>query len=148
MNYEYRNQVRFRDTDGYGIVHHSNYFCYFEEARMAFSRKILGFSGDMLNGRALKFPVIEATCKYRQAVQYNFEETLIQLEFSIINNCKVRFIYKMKSASGKVIATGETIHAMVDDQEQLLLSVPKWIMERIEAYERGEIGEKMFSTFK
>ena len=33
ISYTYRIKIRFRDMDSYGIVHHSNYFSYFEEAR-------------------------------------------------------------------------------------------------------------------
>ena len=123
--------IRFRDTDSYGIVHHSNFFCYFEEARYDFSKKILNFQEDMMDGRCVKFPVIEAYCNYRHAVKYTGEDLYVEVLFRVVNDSKIEFRYKLTNDSGlKVYAKGNTVHAFVDN-EKLCLVIPEWFKNRI-----------------
>lgn len=132
IEYTCEFSVRFRDTDAYGVVHHSNYFCYFEEARYDFARKILKFNDEDLFAVNFKFPVLEAECRYRKAVTYEKNNFNVVLKFRTISNCKLEFLYELKCPGGKKIyASGRTVHAIVDENNKLCITIPQMLLEKI-----------------
>ncbi|MGG7178790.1 acyl-CoA thioesterase [Clostridium paraputrificum] len=132
LKYRYKVSVRFRDTDAYGIVHHSNFFCYFEEARYDFSKYVLKFQEDMIDGKRIKFPVLEAYCNYRHAVKYMGEELYVDVSFRTVNDSKIEFKYTLISEDNKkVYATGRTVHAFVDENDKLCLTIPTWFRDKL-----------------
>ena len=138
IEYNYEFCVRFRDTDAYGIVHHSNYYCYFEEARYEFSKKVLKiFENQVLN--KLKFPVISSECIYKNALGYDLGKCQVKLKFRIIDSIKIEFLYEIiKKGSNKVYAKGRTVHAVINEDDKLCLTLPPClqnIMEGIVKYE-------------
>lgn len=139
--YDYQVKLRFRDMDSYGIVHHSNHFSYFEEARCNFAKDCLDFTDGMIQGETIQFPVLEATCKYRKAITYGLNQMTIHLKFQLLDNCKLQFDYSIVDDSNTVYAKARTIHALVVDGK-LCLSYPDWIWEKVEAYEARQIIAK------
>ena len=61
---EYIHKVQYYETDKMGIVHHSNYIRWMEEARVAFLERI-GWSFARLEESGLVSPVTEVSCKYK-----------------------------------------------------------------------------------
>lgn len=142
MKYRYEVNVRFRDTDAYGIVHHSNFFCYFEEARYAFSKNILKFDKDMMDGESAKFPVLEAHCNYRHAVKYSGEQLYVDVKFRVVHESKIEFEYVLINENNKrVYATGKTVHAFIEDDNKLCLVIPDWFKKRIEGIDEFMEGD-------
>jgi len=130
LTYNKEVSLRFRDMDSYGIIHHSNYFSYFEEARCNFAKECLNLTNDMLSGKSIKFPVIQASCEYRNAITYAMNTINIELKFRLLENCKIEFLYTITDNRGKVCAKGMTIHALVID-DKLCLAYPEWLEERV-----------------
>ena len=58
-------RVRFAETDAMGVVHHSSYLLYLEEARVAWLRAT-GHGYPELRAAGVDFAVIEAFVQYRQ----------------------------------------------------------------------------------
>lgn len=131
LKYKYEVGLRFRDMDSYGIVHHSNYFSYFEEARCSFAKDCLRFTSEMLEGTTTKFPVLEASCKYRNAITYALEKLIIEIKFHLVEGCKIEFLYTIKDRKRKVYAKGKTVHAIVVNGK-LCIAFPQWLAERVE----------------
>ena len=131
MEFVYPFKVRFSDTDAYGVVHHSKYYCYFEEARYEFTKQCLNLFSGYPEGNNLKFPVISSCCEYRHALDYTLDEMCIHLRFRILNGCKIEFTYEVKKAGkSTVYAKGRTVHAILENG-RLCLSVPEWIDEQV-----------------
>lgn len=131
LEFVYPFKVRFSDTDAYGIVHHSRYYCYFEEARYEFTKQCLNLFSGYPEGNSLKFPVISSSCGYRRSLEYTLEEMYIRLRFRILDGCKVEFTYEVKKEGKSIIyAKGRTVHAILEN-EKLCLTVPEWIKEKI-----------------
>ena len=63
-------RVRFVETDAMGIVHHSNYLAYFEEARV-FYLAHLGHPFTSWRAAGLESPVLESFVQYRQPCQFD-----------------------------------------------------------------------------
>ena len=89
LEYDYYFEPRFRDTDAYMVIHHSNYFCYFEEARYHFSEDILCFPTEIMDPENVKFPVLKAECTYRIGIKYDFKKYCVHLKFRILDQVKV-----------------------------------------------------------
>ena len=68
--FAHRIRVRFVETDAMGIVHHSNYLHYFEEARVAYLRHI-GHPFTEWRDAGLESPVLESFVQYRQPVHFD-----------------------------------------------------------------------------
>jgi acyl-CoA thioester hydrolase len=141
ISYTYRIKIRFKDMDSYGIVHHSNYFSYFEEARCHFAADFLDIPYDMIDGQKAKFPVIEAYCKYINSVNYKQDELVVKVLFRIIASCKLEFLYTLEDDCGNIYVKGKTIHAFMDEKDKLCLRIPEWFEDKV-----ASIKEQMESN--
>ena len=128
---KYKIKIRFGDTDAYGIVHHRNYYQYFEEARFLFSRDIFGFEGDT----DIKFPLIESYCKYRNPIKFSLANYIVEIRCENIMHSKLEFEYTlMDELCKKVYAYGKTVHVYIDEHNKFCLELPEWLIKRIEEY--------------
>lgn len=130
-DYELPVTIRFSDMDSYGIVHHGCYFSYFEEARCAFASEILGLAYDMIDGRQIQFPVLEASCTYRHSISYEHREMLVKLDFYVENDCKLLFQYQLLNDEHKICAKAKTIHGIVEDGK-ICISIPEFFQNKLD----------------
>ena len=70
--FTHRIRVRFAETDAMGIVHHSRYLPYLEEARVAYLRAI-GHPYTEWRDAGLDSAVLEAYVRYRQPLRFDDE---------------------------------------------------------------------------
>lgn len=68
--YRHRLRVRFSETDAMGIVHHSRYLPYLEEARVEFLRHI-GHPYHEIRDTGIDMAVLEAHVRYRQPLVFD-----------------------------------------------------------------------------
>ena len=68
-------KVRFYELDPYDHVNHTNYFGYFETARIEYLSEI-GWGLDVLKGRGLQFVVVEIQARFLSAATYGQELTI------------------------------------------------------------------------
>lgn len=129
--YNYFFCPRFRDTDAYGVVHHSNYLCYFEEARYMYSRDVLGFQNNILDNSKFKFPVLKVECEYRKAIQYGDAQYCVQTEFRILNHVKIEFVYTLVNYEGEIYAMGKTEHAFLKEDGKMCLNIEEWFQNHM-----------------
>lgn len=139
LEYEYVIKPRFSDTDSYGVMHHSSYFKWFEEARCTFSKEILKFEEDLLNGNSIKFPVIECSCRFKESVIYG-DEVKIYLKFLIGKSAKITFEYKaVNLRSNRICAVGKTTHMFLDENNRICLNTPELLLEKFKELEESKI---------
>ncbi|WP_455714989.1 acyl-CoA thioesterase [Anaerosporobacter sp.] len=111
----YIREVKYYETDKMGIVHHSNYVRWFEEARMDFLGKI-GFPYDKMEEMGIISPVLGVSCKYKTVVK--FGET-VEIETKVIsfNGIKLVLGYEIKKfGTDEITTVGESEHCFVDEQ--------------------------------
>lgn len=129
MKYEFK--IRFGDTDAYGIVHHRNFYHYFEEARFYFANVVFGF--DVTS--KIKFPLTESHCVYKIPLKFTLDTHMIDINCRSISNSKLEFEYRIMDMECKrVYAYGKTVHVYVDENDKLRLEFPKWLESKIETY--------------
>ena len=125
----YKFKIRFGDTDAYGIVHHRNYYNYFEEARFQYSQDVFGFDVES----KIKFPLTECYCKFKNPIKFTLDMFIIDVECKNIMNSKLEFSYKIMDQSyKKLYAYGSTTHVYVDENGKMNLELPNWIQEKLE----------------
>ena len=96
MNYIYERKINYYETDRMGIVHHSNYIRFLEEARCAFLES-LNMPYSMLEDLGIMIPVLGVQCDFKHHVTFNditlinvsslpsFEKALTGLEKNNLN---------------------------------------------------------------
>ena len=63
MDYKYIREINYYETDKMGIVHHSNYIRFLEEARCRWMKE-LGLPMEKLEEIGYTIPTLEVNCKY------------------------------------------------------------------------------------
>jgi acyl-CoA thioester hydrolase len=110
----YKRQVFYYETDKMGIVHHSNYIRWFEEARLDFMKQ-LGLNYGCMEERGILMPVVDVSCKYIVSLRYDEAfEIAARLEF--FNGVRLVYSYKLYKAEGKILAAdGGSTHCFIMD---------------------------------
>ncbi|HUF03102.1 MAG TPA: thioesterase family protein [Aridibacter sp.] len=117
-------RVRYAETDKMGIVHHSNYFVWFELGRSEFCRS-RGFSYcDMEDKDNALLVVAESYCRYKSPAHYE-DVLFIRTQVARIRSRSIVFVYEIyRPTDNTVIAEGETMHIVVN-KEKKIISLPK-----------------------
>lgn len=115
----YIRKVNYYETDRMGIVHHSNYIRYFEEARLDFLDKA-GFDYPALENCGVISPVLSTSCNHK-AMAYYGDTLVIETKLTDIGNVKYSFSYTVtKSETGELVATGTTCHCFLDSDRKIV----------------------------
>jgi acyl-CoA thioester hydrolase len=114
-----QRRVCFYETDAMGVVHHSNYLRFFEEARMHWYndrnfRKYDGDDPDRPETPRINYAVVNATANYHAPARYN-DELVVRVQVKADGN-KLRFEYVIEKIDGKKLVSGYTLHVPVDNQ--------------------------------
>lgn len=107
-------RVRYAETDQMGVVHHRNFFTWFEVARTDFMRQA-GHPYRDLEEQDVFMPVVEVGCRYRRPARYD-EVLRIETRCSRQGRVRIRFDYRVLRADGELVAEGETVHVATDRQ--------------------------------
>ncbi|MGB8028618.1 MAG: thioesterase family protein [Terracidiphilus sp.] len=116
-------RVRYAETDQMGIVYYANYLVWFELGRVELLRS-LGLAYSRLEtDHGCILPVIEASCRYKSPARYD-DEILIETRPAMMRGSVLKFAYRIyrkldqKEKERELLAEGETVHVVCDDQLQ------------------------------
>jgi acyl-CoA thioester hydrolase len=108
-------KVRYVETDQMGIVHHSNYYAWFEVGRTEYITEI-GMTYKQMEEANIMLPVVESSCKYIEGAKYE-DIIIIETIMNELNGAKVVFNYNVvRQNDGKILAKGSTTHAFVNEK--------------------------------
>lgn len=108
----YLHHAKYYETDKMGIIHHSNYIRWFEEARIDYLEQI-GLGYDKIEEAGVYSPVIGVSCRYKSAVRFN-ETVSISIRLKEFDGITMTIEYEVKdAATKKTRVTGETKHCFV-----------------------------------
>lgn len=107
----YKHRVSYYETDKMGMVHHSNYVRWMEEARSYMMDKF-GYSYKKLESIGIGSPVLSYTCEIKHSTYY-YDEVSIIAKIVEYNGVRLKVKYEMKK-EGKVVAIGETNHCFLN----------------------------------
>ena len=133
-------RVWYVDTDQMGIVHHSNYIKYFEEARSAFMRHI-GVSYADMESRGVIMPILHVESDYKRPARY---DDLLTVRIIIKDLPMARFVadYEIYNAEGVLLNTGSTTLGFLNKATMRPCRAPEWFVELLKnEFEKSEKDE-------
>lgn len=112
-------RVRYAETDKMGIVHHSNYYVWFELGRSDYCRA-RGFSYLEMEERDGAFMIVaESYCRYKSPAFYE-DILIIRTRVASIRSRSIQFVYEVfRPLDNKLIAEGETLHLVTDNNKKI-----------------------------
>ncbi len=113
MGYMFERKINYYETDRMGVVHHSNYIRFLEEARCEWlEKKNMPFSKLEENG--ITIPVLGVSCTYKYHV--TFEDTiLVSTKITEYTGVRMKVEYEVTDKkTGKLVLLGETKHCFTD----------------------------------
>ncbi len=109
----YLRTVNYYETDKMGVVHHSNYIRYFEEARTYFMEQV-GYPYERLEREGIMSPVIGISCEYKKPVHYP-DTVAIDVHLVSMGKFRCAFRYEVRdAATGELRAVGSSQHCYLD----------------------------------
>ncbi len=90
MTSVYLHRVQYYETDMMGIVHHSNYIRWMEEARIDFMDR-LGFPYAEMEQKGVLSPVTAVSCEYRHPCSFG-EEISISVRVDSFNGVILKIL--------------------------------------------------------
>lgn len=112
-------KVRYVETDKMGIVHHSNYYAWFEVGRGEFILES-GMSYRELEENGIMMPLVETYCKYIEGAKYE-DNIIIETFIKELTPVKVIFNYNViREEDGKLLAKGATTQAFVNNDFKII----------------------------
>ncbi len=111
----YRRKTHYYETDQMGIIHHSNYIRWFEEARTDMLDQA-GFGYDHMEKEGITIPVLGVSCEYKSMVRYG-ETVNIYQKIRHFDGIRMTISYEVTDEkTGMIRACGETRHCFINDK--------------------------------
>ena len=113
MNFVFERKINYHETDKMGVVHHSNYIKYMEEARCDWLESVdMPFS--LLEENGITIPVLGVNCQYKYHVTFG-DTVIIKPYVKEYTGVRMTVGYTMEDKkTGKVVLVGETKHCFTD----------------------------------
>lgn len=128
-----KDRVRFVETDMMNVVHHSNYFHWFEMGRVEYMRQAGVYLTELMD-MGYVFPITDARCNYKQSAKFD-DEILICVELIELSRVKMNYTYKIKLAKdGSLLAEGSTQNLFTKISDGSVARIPVEIYEKLKAF--------------
>lgn len=104
----YEHQAKYYETDQMGIIHHSNYIRWMEEARMDLMAQ-MGYDYKKMEEAEIISPVLSVECQYKSMVHFN-DVVVIETKIAYYNGVKMTIQYRMsdrETGELRTLATSE-----------------------------------------
>lgn len=113
MKFIYERKINYYETDRMGVVHHSNYIRYLEEARTEWL-EVLNMPFDLLEKNKITIPVLGVNCTYKYHVTFG-DTILIKTYAKEYTGVRMTIGYEVTDKkNGNIVLTGETKHCFTD----------------------------------
>ncbi|HXF81481.1 MAG TPA: thioesterase family protein [bacterium] len=109
---EIQLRVRYAETDAMGVVHHANYFVWFEVGRTEYTRAC-GLPYREVEAGGVRLVVVEATARYHAPARYD-DVVVVRTGLDAMSRATLTFAYEVRRSDGALLAAGHTVHAATD----------------------------------
>lgn len=113
LNFTFDRKINYYETDRMGVVHHSNYIRFLEEAR-CHMLDAAGMPYSAFEAQGVMIPVLGVNCNYKLHVTF---DDIIQIKPFVkdFNGVRLTMSYEITNKkTGNLIFTGETKHCFTD----------------------------------
>jgi len=116
---DYERFAQYYETDQMGIIHHSNYVRWMEEARVHVMEQI-GFGYYKMENMGILCPVLGVSTEYKQMVRFN-ERVIVRCRIAEYTGLKLTMLYEIvKKDTGELCTLGETRHGFLDREGRII----------------------------
>lgn len=113
MDFVFERKINYYETDRMGIVHHSNYIRFLEEARCFWLEKV-GMPFDFLEEKGVTIPVLAVNCEYKHHVTFA-DKIQIRVFVKEFSGVRMTIGYDViEKESGKTVIIAETKHCFTN----------------------------------
>lgn len=127
------DRVRFVETDMMNVVHHSNYFHWFEMGRVEYMRQAGVYLNDLMD-LGYVFPITDARCSYKKSAKFD-DEILICVDLIELSRVKMIYVYKIKlAADNSLLAEGVTQNLFAKMSDGTVARIPVEIYEKLKDF--------------
>ena len=113
MEYKYERKINYYETDRMGVVHHSNYIRFLEEARCNWLESI-GLPFATLEENGITIPVLAVNCEYKHHVTFN-DVIIVEMVVKEYTGVRMTVQYKIiNKNTGDIVLVGETKHCFTN----------------------------------
>ena len=109
--YEYSRDVFFYETDKMGVVHHSNFTRWLEEARDAFF-KDADLAYAVTESLGVMSPITDIDIKFKYPARYGDKFT-VRLRMTKYTGVRFRVEYVVVNQDGEILLEGESGHCFI-----------------------------------
>jgi acyl-CoA thioester hydrolase len=129
MKFNYPIQTRYSETAQDGIIHHSTYVVYLENARIAYLKN-LGIDINAMEKRKIFCPVVDLSLKFLKTLQ-SLDDISVNV---ILETCsKVRFSFNYEILKeGNCVTEGATVHCFVNEHFKPI-PIPHEVLEKLKS---------------
>lgn len=108
----YEHECKYYETDQMGIIHHSNYIRFMEEARIDFLKQI-GFPMEKIEADGIVSPVVNVSCDYKK-MSYFADVLCIRVTVKEYRGVRLILGYEMtEKSTGEVRAAATSTHCFM-----------------------------------
>lgn len=123
MSYEHKTQ--YYETDQMGIIHHSNYIRWFEEARVHLMDQ-LGFTYAQMEADGIISPVLSVSCQYKTMTHFG-DTVVVETQIEKYNGIKLELSYEVRDKeTGEVRCLGTSSHCFLDREGKVISLRKGW----------------------
>lgn len=113
MSFKYERKINYYETDRMGVVHHSNYIRFLEEARSRWMEE-LNIPMEKLENEGFTIPTLEVGCKYKHHVTSG-DIIVIEPYISEFNGIRMTVNYNVTNKkTGDIVIDAFTKHCFTD----------------------------------
>ncbi len=116
-------RVRYQETDAMGVLHHANYFTYFEMGRTELLRSNGKSYRDLEDG-GLLMVIVKIGCNYRRPARYD-DVLRLHTTTTRVTAAKIEHEYQLFRGE-ELLCEGHSTLACVD-REGRVQRVPEWL---------------------
>lgn len=121
--HEIEIRVRYQETDAMGVLHHANYFTYFEMGRTELLRAN-GHDYRRVEEGGIFMVIVDVGCRYRRPARYD-DVLRLKTRLNRVTAAKIEHEYELYRGS-ELLAEARSVLACVD-REGRLQRVPDWL---------------------
>ena len=111
--FQYQRIAQYHETDQMGVIHHSNYIKWMEEARIAFLQSF-GIDYRDLEDHGLTSPVVDVHVAYKNPIRFS-DTVCIGIRIRSYSGVRLEFAYEFRAGGGLLNAQADSTHCFLEN---------------------------------
>jgi acyl-CoA thioester hydrolase len=121
--HEIELRVRYQEADPMGLLHHANYFAYFEIGRTELLRAS-GGNYRKMEEEGLLVVVVRAECRFHRPARY---DDLLRLRTTVLRIGPAKIEHEYRLMRGEELLTVAQVTLAIVDRQGQVQRVPEWL---------------------